>query len=244
MSRKSMAVLFVCALTLTGCSSMVDVLEPDRAPALMSYNDEMPPEYQQDPSIGRYWTDVGFIGDNAYGQAYMQYYGNRAEQRLTLTLRNDAGTIGTATGLSEQQRWTPALTPSGRDLWTDAGIALNSSCTFYLDGSTTHSAWHEFLTRNGGWLSWGRTTQSSWKSATRTGGGNAQSVDPLFPPSYDYTPSPDQCGGGSPGGGGGSGGGNMTCYTIATDHYWYYPDTGTYEYRYTSYSTHCYINME
>lgn len=32
---------------------------------------------------------------------------------------------------------------------------------------------------------------------------------------------------------------NLTCYTYSVDHYWYYPDTGTYEYRYTTEETWC-----
>lgn len=34
------------------------------------------------------------------------------------------------------------------------------------------------------------------------------------------------------------GGGNY-CYTVRTDHYWYYPDTGTVEYRYSTYKEYC-----
>jgi hypothetical protein len=31
----------------------------------------------------------------------------------------------------------------------------------------------------------------------------------------------------------------QTCYTVVTDYYWYYPDTGTYEYRYSEETTWC-----
>jgi hypothetical protein len=42
-------------------------------------------------------------------------------------------------------------------------------------------------------------------------------------------------------GGGGGGGGTTTlrCYTIQVEHYWYYPDTGEFEYRYTDVQTYC-----
>jgi hypothetical protein len=40
--------------------------------------------------------------------------------------------------------------------------------------------------------------------------------------------------GGGGGGGGDGGGGMLTCYTETVYHYWYYPDTGVIEYRYTS----------
>jgi hypothetical protein len=48
------------------------------------------------------------------------------------------------------------------------------------------------------------------------------------------------CGGDEGGGGGGGGGGSMwRCYTVIIDHYWYYPDTGRIEYRYTEEHTYC-----
>jgi len=50
------------------------------------------------------------------------------------------------------------------------------------------------------------------------------------------TPGPG--GGGGPGDPGG-GGGMMRCYTYTVDHYWYHPDTGEYEYRYTETKTWC-----
>lgn len=52
----------------------------------------------------------------------------------------------------------------------------------------------------------------------------------------DASPSSD-----CTGGGGGPGGETTpnTCYTITTDHYWYYPDTNTYEFRYSEESTWC-----
>ncbi|HEV8356596.1 MAG TPA: hypothetical protein VGQ17_07475 [Gemmatimonadales bacterium] len=50
-------------------------------------------------------------------------------------------------------------------------------------------------------------------------------------------------GGGGGGGGGGSGGG-MTCYTLTTDWYWYYPDTDTYVYDHSDYRSWCENNGE
>jgi len=43
------------------------------------------------------------------------------------------------------------------------------------------------------------------------------------------------CGGGSPGGGSG-----LTCVEVFTDHYWYYPDTGQIEYRFTTVEQYCF----
>jgi hypothetical protein len=41
------------------------------------------------------------------------------------------------------------------------------------------------------------------------------------------------------GGGGGDGGSNWRCYTVTIDHYYYYPDTGEVEYRYTEQYSYC-----
>jgi hypothetical protein len=42
------------------------------------------------------------------------------------------------------------------------------------------------------------------------------------------------------GGRGGGGGGTVgRCYTVTIEHYWYYPDTGQIEYRYTEEQTYC-----
>lgn len=40
-------------------------------------------------------------------------------------------------------------------------------------------------------------------------------------------------------GGPGDGGGTLRCYTVQIDHYWYYPDTGATEYRYSEFYTWC-----
>jgi hypothetical protein len=44
-------------------------------------------------------------------------------------------------------------------------------------------------------------------------------------------------GGGGPGGD--PGGSTWRCYTVTIDHYWYYPDTGRIEYRYTEEYSYC-----
>jgi hypothetical protein len=47
------------------------------------------------------------------------------------------------------------------------------------------------------------------------------------------------CGGDGGGSGGGGGGTVVRCYTVTIEHYWYYPDTGQIEYRYTEEQTYC-----
>jgi hypothetical protein len=69
------------------------------------------------------------------------------------------------------------------------------------------------------------------------GGGGGGEVENRIPAAYraEEVSRPTECGGS-----GGSGGGStVVCYTIITDHYWYYPDTGDYEYRYSTSETYC-----
>lgn len=55
----------------------------------------------------------------------------------------------------------------------------------------------------------------------------------------EYMESYSCDGGGASGGGGTQDGGSMNCWTIRIDHYWYYPDSGRVEYRYSTTSTWC-----
>jgi hypothetical protein len=63
--------------------------------------------------------------------------------------------------------------------------------------------------------------------------GGGEEDPPIEPEFTAVTELQSSCGGDDP---------NMTCYTVQTDHYWYYPDTGEYEYRYTTYMDYCYLN--
>lgn len=49
----------------------------------------------------------------------------------------------------------------------------------------------------------------------------------------------DGTGDGGSGGGTGGGGSLRLCNTTSTDYYWYYPDTGQVEYRYSDSSMSC-----
>lgn len=65
------------------------------------------------------------------------------------------------------------------------------------------------------------------------GGGGGGLEEPMM---MMTTPSPSAtCSGGGVGGGGSV----WRCYTVTIDHYYYYPDTGEIEYRYTEYYSWC-----
>ncbi len=233
--------LVVSGITLASCaearSPVAPPLEPSRS------EEEIPPEYSQGPSLGNYWTDVGFDPGDAWGQAYMQYYGNRAKQTLDLTLRYDGKVYTPPTAVSEQHPMFPSIPPSYREMWTTNAIGVKSSCGHQVDGHSSHSAWHEFFTKNGGMLSWEKETQPSNKSATQSGT-NVQNKIPTWNTasslgSPGIRKSTSTCDSDSGSTGGGYSGGGWSCTTVYVDHYWYYPDTGTYEYRYTSAKSYC-----
>jgi hypothetical protein len=64
--------------------------------------------------------------------------------------------------------------------------------------------------------------------------GSAHEESQANPKSLPDCPASDPSPGGS-----GSGGGSQTCYTVTTDHYYYYPDTGEVEYVGTDEYSYC-----
>jgi hypothetical protein len=70
------------------------------------------------------------------------------------------------------------------------------------------------------------------------GGWNIDSQDRTQPVSRRQPECPEPTPGGGEGGKEG-GGGTYRCYTYTVDHYWYYPDTGRYEYRGTTEQSWC-----
>lgn len=69
------------------------------------------------------------------------------------------------------------------------------------------------------------------------GGGGGDLEEPMTMMSAPTETSLNTCSGG--GGGGGDPGSTWRCYTVTIDHYWYYPDTGRIEYRYTEEYSWC-----
>lgn len=91
-----------------------------------------------------------------------------------------------------------------------SAVKYQDACSGTITGKAYGKIWNRF-----GGLDWAHKSDTDFSSASC----------PAPPP-----PS---------GGGGGGGGGPITCYTLTIDHYWYYPDTGEYEYRYSEYYTWC-----
>jgi len=125
--------------------------------------DEIPPEFSTGPNIFKAWVDAGFYDDQGYGQAFMQYFANRARQTVEIKLRNKNGVVTTNLGVSEDAH----LLPNVRSIFTTTSVAAPGSCGNIVDATSVHSAWHEIITQSGGWLSWGRQTISNTKSVVQ-----------------------------------------------------------------------------
>ena len=208
-----------------GCDPSVPCFDsPDDVP-----KDWSPRIYSVSPVV--YWN-----GSTAIGSSRMSYYGNRAEEKFTLTV----------TGPSTASRTAESASNGGffpdNYVHATSGFPLEApggSCGHLADLASQHFA-----------------TTSIWINYRGFGSTTVSA------PGGDSRRQPDcSCGEGAPGDPddpnvegigagpvlmsctGGSGPGEAptlhTCYTATTDYYWYYPDTGTYEYRYSDESTWC-----
>jgi hypothetical protein len=70
------------------------------------------------------------------------------------------------------------------------------------------------------------------------GGGSGPGVEPFLNTIPNFSPLMT-CSGDGGGGGGGDGGSNLRCYSVTIEHYYYYPDTGEVEYRYSEQYSYC-----
>jgi hypothetical protein len=71
------------------------------------------------------------------------------------------------------------------------------------------------------------------------GGGPTEPQYSLAPGTNDDASTTNSCDGGGGGGPGGETPPTYRCYTFTVDHYWYYPETGRIEYRYTTETSWC-----
>lgn len=197
--------------------------------------EEVPEEWS--PKIYSVSPVVYWEGSTAVGSSRMNYYGNRAEEKFTLTISGASSASRTAESASNGGFFP------GNYWHTTNGFTLaapGGSCGHLADLGSQHFAITTI------WITWrgfGSTTASAPAGDNRrqpdcscTGGGGdpdgvvVQSVST----DSDASTSSD-CTGGGPGGETTS----YTCYTVTTDYYWYYPDTDTYEYRYSEETSWC-----
>lgn len=192
------------------------------------------------PRIHSVHPVVYWEGDRAVASSAMYYYGNRAEEtgQLVISGRSNAERDVSATSehfwISNYLHQTP-----GAPLTAPAG-----ACGHLANLSMAHKAVSKFF------IEWQGFTSTDVQVS---GGHSARQPDCTCGSGDDGSPDDDQhvtsisadagpaastsdCSGG-----GGPGGGvtRSTCYTMTVDHYWYFPDTNTYEYRFSEEMTWC-----
>lgn len=122
----------------------------------------------------------------------------------------------------------------GNSLYT--GVGVSGDCSEYttLDAATEHTAGSvTFRTKSAfstASASCGTPPGGCGGDGGEEGGEIMTSISPGWGPSL-------ACGG--PGEDPGGGYATYRCYTVTVHHYWYYPDTNRYEYRYSEESTWC-----
>ena len=198
--------------------------------------DDVPAElapkiYSVSPLV--YWD-----GNTAIASSVMRYFGNRAEESFSLSITGPSSASRTAESSSTAAiiPWDAEHTTPGFGLATPNG----KTCGHHAQLTSQHHAistiWLTF--RGFGEL---RVSQPGGNSRSQpecpcSGDGSAGPGDePILSVTPNFTPSAT-C---TDGGGGDGGGTTYRCYTVRLDHYWYYPDTDTYEYRYSEEYSYC-----
>lgn len=178
----------------------------------------LPPEYQTETGFLSTGTHAYFSSGVAAATASMQWRGNGGRQELTMSLRGRDETYErtfTSQG-GGGGPWTQnALTTFGR-------IPMVSECGNVLGAYSKHAIWNQIIAPNelgregfaATWWRWGDKERTSFDDERQLACPDGTSGGKLIS-------DPE------------SGGGEM-CRMIYVDHYWYYPDTGEIEFRYTS----------
>lgn len=197
---------------------------PEATPEELSY---LPPEYRIETLFLYHHTDASFRGTTATAEGVMTWRGNRGEQELTMTVRGTDGNI--------ERKFTSAggngFPWSENTLRTPGQFLMQSPCGNILDANTRHTIWNQMRLPDGVSRDGVTLGEVRWSTKEKT----------TFP-LYDIGTRQPNC---TTGGTGGpkpiSNEGSTTyrCVTYTVEHYWYYPNSQSYEYRYTDTRTVC-----
>lgn len=226
--------LALLGLTIQGCadSQLVTAPTPQVKP---SYNEAPPPEagdlpaeFYTAPSVTAQMTVTTWDGGTAKGSAFMEFYGNRVQQTVNLVIsKTTDGSEVRAFPVTTEDSWPG---PWFRTFQTEGVVAFGPACGHTLDGSSSHSSWHEAPTPLGV-VPWGKKTTSSRDETpavqpactTKPCGPATNTDDTAYDP---YSSGTGDCsGGGGDSSTDGGGGGSPTCYEIII-HRWYSRDGG------------------
>jgi hypothetical protein len=190
MSRLTLAV----AVMLSACAGEAPVEESAPPPQLtVNTIADLPPEFQLAPSIQRAWVDAGFSDGAAYGQAFMLYWANRADETVSITVRYGTSTVNSGASTEARSYFIPAW----RDLWAAVSRSAGN-CGYTVDATSQHRVAHEALLTNG-WLRWGDQQTSRSDAAAQAPCEPGCEPTTIMDPNYD--PFDPNGGCGTPGGG-------------------------------------------
>ena len=168
------------------------------------YPEELPQEFRVPAIIHSVEADAGWSPDGfAYGGGILEFTATSGHIESKVITEN--GTSPLATKRSYQ------YLPLRGSIQTPVPTVYMPQCKGVITGHALGRAWNEYPGLSV--LRWGDVEQSDQKKYQ-------------CPRSTTATTT-------TPDGGGGGGDQGATCYVVTVDYYWYYPDTGRVEYRYS-----------
>lgn len=249
LSRMLLAPL--CAASMTGCADSLGITHPGLSPVptvssagcgdgsvpCFSSTDDVPDWFF--PKIYSVSPVVYWEGATSVSSSRMQYFGNCVKQDLSIAIIGPTETSRTAPfedcGFWPESRWHATQ---------GVPLAAGGTCGHTANLASTHTAitkifieWQGFTSTQTGVSSGDVAQQPQCSCDSGDGPPKGGEVPMSISAGGEMVTSTTSCTGG--GGGGGGGTTTLTCYTMTVDHYWYYPDTDTYEYRFSETSTWC-----
>jgi hypothetical protein len=199
------------------------------------------------PRITATRPELILSGSAVTAKTEMDFFGNRAEISNKLSLTSSSG------------RDMPEIDVGGSDYWlfersrTFASNVVRTSTpracgwSAVLNGGYTASI-IAFIELFGIKSAGAPVTRFDSRTAHQPECGPCDGPETLkapnpTSPSYSIGARNDERPGCGSSGDGSGGTGETYCMTVYTDHYWYYPETGRVEYRYTTSEQHCFNDL-
>lgn len=241
--------LVLCGASITGCADAMSLTRPPSSPVSTlsspGCGDGSVPCFASADEVPDWWFPkiysvspvVYWEGATSVSSSRMQYFGNCVKQNM------DINVTGPTENSREAESEECAFWPDSR--WHStygAPLMAGGTCGHTVNLATTHIAISKIFIEWRGFSS-SQVVQSAGRSAQQPacscGSGDGppkggEAPMSLVSPGGEMAASTTSCAGG-----GGGGATPITCYTMTVDHYWYYPDTDTYEYRFSETTTWC-----
>lgn len=197
------------------------------------------------PKILRMSPVVYWEGSTAVSSTALSYYGNCYKIDLKVTI---SGPSGSSTHEAPTEACSSFLPWDHNVSTIGFPVGVNGSCGHVANLAATHRAYTRIFVEWNGFTQFeavgsrSNTKEQAACCPAPGGGGPGGPSEPqysLAPGTNDYVNTTSSCDGGGGGGPGGEIPSTYRCYTFTVDHYWYYPETGAVEYRYTTETTWC-----